>query len=375
MALAEAVLAALAIGVNYGVARGSKWLWGALSVWTTISLCSHIAEGIRFFEWMPGATWIRALGFLWFVLAVPAYALSVLWKRSRIEADPGRRQLLRAGATLAAVPIAAAGFAIHKARQDAEVREVELAIPNLPLDLQGLRLVHLSDIHLGSFFSQSQLRRAVDQANGLGADLAIITGDLISSYGDPLEEAIAELARLGPNAGIYGCLGNHEIVAGCEALATNLAARRGMRFLRSQSATLRFGQSKLNIAGVDYQRLGRPYLADAAGMVRPGELNLLLSHNPDVFPVAVKQGWDVVLSGHTHGGQITLEHLDSRLNPARFYTPYTYGKSTLNGSSLFVTSGLGTVGVPARLGTSPELVSIRLTCGSQQSLSEPDKVA
>jgi predicted MPP superfamily phosphohydrolase len=66
--------------------------------------------------------------------------------------------------------------------------------------------------------------------------------------------------------------------------------------------------------------------------------------------------------------------LDARLNPARFYTPYTYGKYTQNGSSLFVTSGLGTVGVPARLGTSPELVSIRLTCGSQQNPSEPHKV-
>jgi predicted MPP superfamily phosphohydrolase len=284
-----------------------------------------------------------------------------LWKQSRVEVDTGRRQLLRAGATLAAAPLAATGFAIHKARQDAEVREVELAIPNLAPDLQGLRLVQLSDIHLGAFFSQAQLRRVVEQANGLRADLAIVTGDLISSYGDPLEEAIAELARLRPSAGIYGCLGNHEIVAECEAPATQLAARRGMRFLRSQSSTLRFGQSKLNIAGVDYQRLGSPYLADAARMVRPGELNLLLSHSPDVFPVAVRQRWDVVLSGHTHGGQITLEHLDSRLNPARFYTPYTYGRYTQDGSSLFVTSGLGTVGVPARLGTNPEIVSIRLT--------------
>lgn len=364
MTLAESVLAVLAMGVNYTVARGKRWRWVALSAWTTISLCSYVAERIRLYEWMPGATWVRALGFLWFVLSGPAYALFVLWSRSRIETDPGRRQLLRAGATLAAAPIAAAGFAIHKARQDAEVREAELAIPNLSPDLQGLRLVHLSDIHLGAFFSPTQLRRAVDQANSLRCDLAVITGDFISSYGDPLEEAIAELARLRPNAGIYGCLGNHEIVAECEVLAAQLAARRGMRFLRSQSSTLRFGRSKLNLAGVDYQRLGLPYLADSARMVRPGELNLLLSHSPDVFPVAVKQGWDVVLSGHTHGGQITLEHLDSRLNPARFYTPYTYGKYTLNGSSLFVTSGLGTVGMPARLGTSPELVSIRLTCDS-----------
>ena len=361
MTVAEVTLAAMAVGVNYYVAGRSRRVWAALSVWTTISLSTHAADAIRFFEWMPGAAWVRALGFLWFVLAVPAYTLTRMWWRSRIEVDPGRRQLLRAGATFAAAPLAAAGFAIHKARRDAEVREVELAIPNLGPDLQGLRLVQISDIHLGSFYSPDQLRRVVDQANGLGADLAVITGDLISSYGDPLEEAVAELARLRPPAGIYGCLGNHEIVAECEALTVQLAARRGIRILRSQSATLRFGRSRLNIAGVDYQRLGSPYLADAAKMVREGEFNLLLSHSPDVFPVAVEQNWDVVLSGHTHGGQITLEYLNSRLNPARFYTPYTYGKYTQSNSSLFVTSGLGTVGVPARLGTNPEIVSIRLT--------------
>jgi predicted MPP superfamily phosphohydrolase len=175
-----------------------------------------------------------------------------------------------------------------------------------------------------------------------------------------LEEAIAELARLRSAAGTFGCLGNHEIVAECETLATQLAARRGMRILRSESESLYFGKSKLNLAGVDYQRLGSPYLAGVASLVRPDELNLLLSHSPDVFPVAVRQKWSIVLSGHTHGGQITLEHLDNRLNPARFYTPYTYGKYTRDASSMFVTSGLGTVGVPARLGTNPEIVSIRL---------------
>ena len=361
MTFAELALSALAIGVNCFVAKGTRWLALALSVWTTISLSSNAASAIHLFEWMPAAAWIRALGLMWSLLAVPGWVLAKLWRQSRMERTPGRRALLRSGATLAATPFVAAAFAIHKGDQEAEIREVEMAVPNLPPDLRGLHIVQLSDIHLGSFFSQERLRRVVDQANGLRADVAMVTGDLISSFGDPLEEAIAELACLRSTAGTFGCLGNHEIVAECEALATKLAARRGVRMLRSQSMTLRFGNSRLNIAGVDYQRLGRPYLEGAARLVKPGEINLLLSHSPDVFPVAVQQKWDVVLSGHTHGGQITLEHIDGRLNPARFYTPYTYGKYTRDGSSLFVTSGLGTVGVPARLGTSPEIVSIRLT--------------
>jgi uncharacterized protein len=374
MRLAEVVLAVLAIGVNFYVAKGDRRLRLALSVWTTISLSTEAAEAIRLFDWMPAASWVRAGGFLWFVLAVPCCVLARLWNRSRVESNPRRRQLLRAAATLAAAPLVATAFAIHKASRDAEIREVDLAVPNLAPDLQGLRIVQLSDIHLGSFFSPAQLRRVVDQANGLRADVAVVTGDLISSYGDPLEEAIAELARLRSTAGTFGCLGNHEIVAECEALAAQFAARRGIRVLRSQSAKLRFGKGNLNIAGVDYQRLGRPYLAGAANLVKSGALNLLLSHSPDVFPVAVRQNWDIVLSGHTHGGQITLEYLDNRLNPARFYTPYTYGKYSQDGSSLFVTSGLGTVGVPARLGTDPEIVWIRLICGPSKNPSEPQRV-
>lgn len=88
--------------------------------------------------------------------------------------------------------------------------------------------------------------------------------------------------------------------------------------------------------------------------------NLLLSQSPDVFPIAVQQNWDAVLSGHTHRRQITLEHLNSRLNPARIYIPCTPGKYTQSNSSLFITSGLGTVGVPARSGANPEVVSIGL---------------
>jgi predicted MPP superfamily phosphohydrolase len=373
MLLAEAVLSVLAIGVNFYAVKGARRLGLALSVWTTVSLSTQAAEAIRLFEWMPAAAWLRALGFLWALLAVPGCVLARLWTRSSSEPDPGRRQLLRAGAAVAAAPLAATAFAIHKATRDAEIREVELAVPDLPPDLQGLRIVQLSDIHLGSFFTPSQLRRVVDQANGLRADVAVVTGDLISSFGDPLEEAIAELARLRTAAGTFGCLGNHEIVAECEALATRLAARRGIRMLRSQSTSLRFGKSNVNVAGIDYQRKGSPYLATAAGLLQPGELNLLLSHNPDVFPMAVRQNWNLVLSGHTHGGQITLEYLDTRLNPARFYTPYTYGRYTAGAASLFVTSGLGTVGVPARLGTSPELVSIRLTSrGIAQRTPRPD---
>ena len=140
-------------------------------------------------------------------------------------------------------------------------------------------------------------------------------------------------------------------------------ARHGINFLRMQSQPLRFGDSVLNFVGVDHQRGGSKYLAGTEDLIIPGATNILLSHNPDVFPVAASKGFDLTISGHTHGGQITVEILDQDVNLARFFTPYIYGRYEREGKSLFVTRGIGTVGAPARLGAPPEVALIRL-CAS-----------
>jgi predicted MPP superfamily phosphohydrolase len=94
-----------------------------------------------------------------------------------------------------------------------------------------------------------------------------------------------------------------------------------------------------------------------------GALNVLLSHNPDVFPVAASKGFDLTMAGHTHGGQVDFEILEHHVNIARFFTPYVYGRYEREGKSIFVTRGIGTVGAPARLGAPPEVALIRL-CAS-----------
>jgi hypothetical protein len=86
----------------------------------------------------------------------------------------------------------------------------------------------------------------------------------------------------------------------------------------------------------------------------------LLSHNPDVLPVAARQGWDFVLSGHTHGGQVTVEILDRSFSPAHFFTPYVYGLYRTGRTAEYVTRGIGTIGVPARIGAPPEISLLRL---------------
>jgi predicted MPP superfamily phosphohydrolase len=102
------------------------------------------------------------------------------------------------------------------------------------------------------------------------------------------------------------------------------------------------------------------YLVGAEKMIRPAALNVLLSHNPDVFPVAARQGWHFTISGHTHGGQVNVEILRQDLNIARFFTPYTMGLYRIGPSSIYVSRGIGTIGVPVRLGAPPEVALLRL---------------
>ena len=292
---------------------------------------------------------------LWMVVR----AVKRHWGR---DLDAGRRRALNtAGAALMAAPLAALGYGFVK-RMDFHVREIDVPARDLPRDLEGLRILQISDIHLSPFLSERDLERVIDAAAGIRAHLAVVTGDLISSRGDPLDACIRQLARVKAEAGVFGCMGNHERYARVEDYTERAAARVGIRFLRGQNRQLRFGDAVLNLAGVDHQSLAgkKAYLRGAERMVAPGAFNLLLSHNPDVFPVAARQGYNFMLSGHTHGGQITVEILDESISAARFFTPYVYGLYKMGGSAAYVTRGIGTIGIPARIGAPPEICVLRL---------------
>jgi predicted MPP superfamily phosphohydrolase len=106
--------------------------------------------------------------------------------------------------------------------------------------------------------------------------------------------------------------------------------------------------------------MGSQYLEGGERLVQPQHFNLLLSHNPDVFRVAAQKGFDCTLSGHTHGGQLTVEILSEHLTLARMFTPYVYGVYRQDDAAIYVSRGVGTVGVPARVGAPPEIGLIRL---------------
>jgi predicted MPP superfamily phosphohydrolase len=286
-----------------------------------------------------------------------------LGRKLGADTDRSRRRILQAGGpALMAAPFAALGYGVFIERLNFRVREVDVPLGRLAADLEGLRILQLSDIHLSAFLSEKDLARVVDAARELRPHLAVVTGDLISSRGDPLDGCIRQLARLKADSGVFGCLGNHERYARGEEYTAAAAGRMGIEFLRQRSRQLRFGGAILNLAGVDYQKVGERewYLKGAERLVMPGAANILLSHNPDVFPVAARQGYHLMMAGHTHGGQVTVEILDQSISAARFFTPYVYGLYGGPRAAAYVTRGIGTIGVPARIGAPPEIAVLRL---------------
>jgi hypothetical protein len=308
------------------------------------------------------ATWVQAGGLTLAVSLVGLFFAMLAW-RSLPDFQSPRRQFLRTAActSLAAAPLVSAGFGFLD-RNQFVLKEVKVHIPNLPKDLQGLRMVQITDIHLSPFLTEREFERAIDMANETRADIVLVTGDLITRHGDPLDACIHQLSRLKGNVKL-GCLGNHERYTDTEDYVAREGRRIGIEFLRGCTRSLRFGDTFINFAGVDYQQFGRPYLVGAERYVAPGMVNIMLSHNPDVFPVAARQGYDLTIAGHTHGGQVNFEILDKNVDIALAFTPYARGLYKQGNSSIYVSSGIGTIGVPVRVGAPPEVSLIQL-CAS-----------
>ena len=314
--------------------------------------------------WANGA---RGFIFTWAFLSVFLIAAVLFlrrWLRVQSTHSPARRAFLRTSqVALLATPAIVTGYGVFIQRLNISLREQDLKFPGLPKELDGLRLAQLTDIHLSPFLSERELARAVDMANETRPHLALVTGDLITSAQDPLDDCLRQLARLRAEGGIFGCLGNHEIYANAEDYVEQQGARLGMRFLRMRAERLQFGAAMLNLAGVDYQPSRKPYLVGADRLIDAGGFNVMLSHNPDVFPVAARQGYNLTIAGHTHGGQVRVEILHRDLNVARFFTPYVGGLYRQGDASIFVSRGIGTIALPARIGAPPEVNLLRLCRG------------
>ncbi len=331
---------------------GGKWIVGAARIWLVASIFSFLA-----FQLVHGVGWIYGL-------IAPGGSVPV---------NESRRTFFRyVSYAIGSIPFVAAVYGFAAGRLKYRVERVEIPIANLPKELDGLRIAQLSDIHIGEFMPREEVRRAVDMANNLKPDLAVVTGDFISSEFDPLGDCVAELARLSAPLGTWGCNGNHEIYADAEDAAQALFQEHGMKLLRQENVQLDWRGAKFNLIGVDYQRdhmtrgPAGPMLQGIEPLISREHPNILLSHNPNSFHRAAEMGIELSLAGHTHGGQVKVEIVDHSFSPARLITDFVAGlyqlpmRETGKKAALYVNRGLGTFGVPMRIGVLPEITLLTL---------------
>ena len=193
----------------------------------------------------------------------------------------------------------------------------------------------------------------------MGADLVAVTGDLITSGDGYVGPVAAALGRLRAPDGVFACMGNHDYFTDGEALARALE-RGGISVLRNRGVTVARGEARLYVAGVDDTWTARHDVAGAMADRPAGVPAVLLAHDPNLFPSAAANRADLVLSGHTHGGQFAVPGFARRWNLARVVTAFTSGLYHADGATLYVNRGLGTTGPPIRVGARPEIAVLTL---------------
>ena len=234
-----------------------------------------------------------------------------------------------------------------------------VGLKRLPRELDGLKIVHLSDIHHSPFTGREQVERAVEVANSLQPDIIALTGDYVSHEREYVQPCAEMLGRLRARRGVYAVLGNHDNWVDAD-LVTDLFTLAGIRVLNNEG--LRFGDRGASfwLAGVQDTMVGLEDLPLALAGSSADEMKLLLAHNPVILRRAARAGCDLVLSGHTHGGQVTWR--PERSASGRVRRRILRGLGRRGETQIYVTRGLGTVVLPVRYGCLPEVSLLTLRC-------------
>lgn len=247
-----------------------------------------------------------------------------------------------------------------------DVTHQRIHLPKLPVEFHGFRLVQLSDIHHSPFLSEKEIAAAADHANSLNPDLIVLTGDYVSHSRDFIAGCARALGRLRAEHGVLAVLGNHDHWTDGPGMAEALRGV-GIRVLENENLLISRGAAAIRLLGIDDSTVRRDDLQSALVGSDRTEARILLAHNPAIIREAARAGIDLVLSGHTHGGQINWRLLIGRENqntqkwlrrPSR---RLMRGYAQLGETHLYVNRGLGTVILPLRYGCSPEISLLELT--------------
>jgi len=242
-------------------------------------------------------------------------------------------------------------------RDHVEVSRVEVKIANLPDPFAGLTIAHLSDIHHGPYTSLDYIHRCVEIANGLNPDLVALTGDFTFGGKRHIEPCAEALRSLKPRVGVYASLGNHDYYVGAGLVAKALRGA-GFNLLIDAKDRLESRGDKLWVMGVDDLHYGETDLRSLMREAPREQPRIVLGHQPDWIEefAARNKHADLMLSGHTHGGQIRIPLLGAPQTPSEYGQRYTMGLVRRDAMQIYTTRGIGTVGVPSRFDCPPEIV-------------------
>lgn len=276
-------------------------------------------------------------------------------EKTSVPVNLGRRRFLQAGVgSVAAAPVLLSGYGAAYAGKAYDVERLSLPFG------RSLRVVQLTDIHAGIYMTRDDMRRYAAQVIALQPDLFVLTGDFISNSMVFLPSCVEEMARVRARYGTFATLGNHEHLWGNASEVEAIFRQHRIPLLTNAHTVVQTTEGPFAVAGIDDLQWGRPDLDAALRGLDPTLPTLLLSHRPEIFPDAAARGIPLTLSGHYHGGQITLRLPGGDLSLAHMRTPYPEGLYRINDSHLYVSRGIGTTFTPVRLNARPEVTLFQL---------------
>lgn len=310
----------------------------------------------RSIAWL-GYTWLGTM-FLLLVATAATEAIRLLGA----AADPDRRQLLARGLALgvATIGVSASGFGIRRALRPIEVKEVKVELDRLPIAFDGLKIVQLTDVHIGPTIRRDFILDIVTKTNATNPDLIVLTGDIVDGSVDHLREHTEPFGALRATHGVYFVTGNHEYYSGADEWIAEME-RLGIRVLRNERIEIKSADAQFDLVGIDdwtAHHFGPGHGADLKKALLGRDKNqlcVLLAHNPMAGTEAIEEGVDFQISGHTHGGQIWPFNKVVGLVSRWVVGLYREGRT-----QIYVSPGTGYWGPPMRIGTSAEITKIVL---------------
>jgi uncharacterized protein len=280
-----------------------------------------------------------------------------------------RRSFLVAGTGVAGAGLLSGYGCLYELR-NLQLEQFVLTLPDLPPGLEGTRLVLMSDWHCGPVNRPRDLRPAIRLANQCSPDLVLLPGDFTSMSGRYFAEAAELASQLHPRipGGVLVSWGNHDYWHGLEP-GLQMMPEAGCHILTNRSLVLTARRELeehgkgLWLCGIDDLWAGTPQLAESLARVAPDQPRLVLSHNPDVAEQQHGPRVDLMVSGHTHGGQVRIPTMGTPIIPSQYGQKYASGLVDGPGYKVYVSRGVGSSGLPVRFGVPPEVTVFELRRG------------